>query len=205
MNHAGNEVDARLLVILQQGLPITARPFASIGEGLGLSEATVLERVRALFESGVARRFGAVFESGKLGYLSTLCAVDIPAGELEAATARISSHPGITHCYEREGHPNLWFTMTALKDELGLELARVSAALGTYEVLNLPALQKFKIEAVFGREKQNPRRTHPLPLQGGEQEGSKTIDSDPLQGGEQERSKTINSDPLLGGVGVGSS
>lgn len=154
MTTAENDVDARLLVILQRGLPITARPFARIGEELGLSEEAVLARVRSLFESGIARRFGAVFESQKLGYMSTLCAVDIPASDLEAAAARIASHPGITHCYEREGHPNLWFTMTALADDLHQELARASTALGSYEVLNLPALQKFKIEAVFGGNEQ---------------------------------------------------
>lgn len=150
MNTMEPDVEARLLVILQQGLPIATRPFARIGEELGLTEAAVLSRVRALFESGVARRFGAVFESHKLGYMSTLCAADVPDGELEAACARMVPHPGITHCYEREGHPNLWFTMTALREELTRELARISAALGPYALLNLPALQKFKIEAVFG-------------------------------------------------------
>lgn len=166
MNTVENEVDARLLVILQQGLPIASRPFARIGEALGLSEAAVLVRVRALFESGIARRFGAVFESQSLGYLSTLCAADVPDGDLEAATARIAPYPGITHCYEREGHPNLWFTITAPEEELGRELERVSAALGPYEVLNLPALQKFKIEAVFGSE-EHRRPARPPALQNG--------------------------------------
>lgn len=172
MKPTEQDVEARLLVILQQGLPITARPFAHIGQQLGLSEEGVLARVRALFESGVARRFGAVFESSKLGYMSTLCAADVPAAELEAAAARMAPHPGITHCYEREGQPNLWFTMTALADELRQELDRVSAALGPYEVLSLPALQKFKIEAVFGKSEagrgprvatKESRPTTPLP------------------------------------------
>lgn len=144
-------VDADLLVVLQKGLPIEPRPFAVIGSALGLSEDDVLQRLRVLFETGVARRFGAVFDSRSLGYDSTLCAADVPAGDLEAAAARIHPHPGITHCYERQGHPNLWFTLTAPKDSLPGELARISEALGPYGVLNLPALQKFKIEAVFGK------------------------------------------------------
>ena len=162
MNTAENTIDQKLLVILQQGLPIVARPFARIGEALGLSEETVLERVRGLLESGIARRFGAVFESQKLGYQSTLCAADLPADDLEAATARIAPNPGVTHCYEREGHPNLWFTLTAPAEALQQELARISAALGPYEVLNLPALQKFKIEAVFGRDGQGSDTRKPL-------------------------------------------
>jgi len=154
VNTAETTIDAKLLVILQQGLPLVSRPFSEIGKGLGLSEAAVLERVRSLFETGIARRFGAVFESRNLGYLSTLCAADVPAAELEAAASRIAPHPGITHCYEREGYPNLWFTMTAPAEALEQELGRASAALGPYEVLNLPALKKFKIEAVFGRQEQ---------------------------------------------------
>ena len=144
--------DNKLLVALQKGLPLVAHPFAQVGEKLGLSEETVLTKVRELFATGVARRFGAVFDSHSLGYQSTLCAAEIPAAELEAAVARIVSHPGITHCYEREGHPNLWFTMTAPAAELLPEIDRVSKAMGSYEVLNLPALQKFKIEAVFGQD-----------------------------------------------------
>ena len=107
-----------------------------------------------LFATGVARRFGAVFDSNSLGYESTLCAADVPAMDLETAVARIVAHTGITHCYEREGTPNLWFTMTAPAAELLQELERISTALGPYPVLNLPALQKFKIEAVFGRNEE---------------------------------------------------
>ena len=143
--------DAQLLVALQKGLPLVARPFAQIGQDLGLSEEAVLAKVHDLFETGVARRFGAVFDSNSLGYTSTLCAADVPTAELETAVARIVAHTGITHCYEREGTPNLWFTMTAPAAELLQEIDRVSKALGPYPVLNLPALQKFKIEAVFGQ------------------------------------------------------
>jgi siroheme decarboxylase len=147
-------VDADLLFILQKGLPLESNPLAVVGEKLGLTGEDVLGRLRHLFETGVARRFGAVFDSRSLGYESTLCAVDIPATDLVAAVGRIQPHPGITHCYERQGHPNLWFTLTAPANDLLPELARISNALGSYRVLNLPALQKFKIEAVFGQSSQ---------------------------------------------------
>ncbi|MFZ4393989.1 MAG: sirohydrochlorin cobaltochelatase [Kiritimatiellia bacterium] len=151
MQPTTDPADAQLLVALQKGLPLVARPFAHLGSALGLTEEAVLTRVRNLFATGVARRFGAVFDSRSLGYESTLCAADVPEAELEAAVARIVPHPGITHCYAREGHPNLWFTMTAPAADLLPEIADVAAALGPYEVMNLPALRKFKIEAVFGQ------------------------------------------------------
>ena len=163
MKTTEDSVGGRLLVALQEGLPLVPRPFARVGAALGLSEETVLVRIRTLFETGVARRFGAVFESRSLGYESTLCAAEVPARDVEAAAARIAPHPGITHCYEREGHPNLWFTLTAPAEELKAELKRVAAALGVYDVLNLPALQKFKVEAVFGRSEDNQAPPSPSP------------------------------------------
>lgn len=146
-----NKREKDLLLALQSGLPIVSRPFARIGEKIGLTETDVLRLVREFFDQGVARRLGAVFDSRSLGYDSTLCAADIPERDLEATAARLAPHPGITHCYQRDGHPNLWFTLTAPAEELSRELARVAETIGPCDLLNLPALQKFKIEAVFGR------------------------------------------------------
>ncbi len=150
--------DRDLLIALQRGVPLERRPWAALARTLGLTEAGVLRTVRELFESGVARRFGAVFDAQSLGYRSTLCAADVPESALEAAVARITPHPGITHCYQRDGHPNLWFTLTAPDGELDGELARVAGTLGGYAVLNLPALRKFKVEAVFGQSEDGPLR-----------------------------------------------
>lgn len=170
MKKNSDSTEARLLVALQKGLPFVPRPFAAVGRDLGLSEEAVLERVRTLFDSGVARRFGGVFDSASLGYASTLCAADIPAADLDAAAARIAPNPGITHCYEREGRPNLWFTVTAPAPELASELDRIGGMLGAYPILNFPALRKFKVEAVFGQEEQSaapqtgaPAQRPPLP------------------------------------------
>lgn len=151
MTEDADKTNARLLVALQKGLPIESQPFAGVGAAFGLSGDEVVARVRGWFDEGVARRFGAVFDSRSLGYSSTLCAADVPVDELPAAAARISHHSGITHCYERDGRPNLWFTLTAPADGMAAEFARVCTMLGPYEVLNLPALRKFKIEAVFGK------------------------------------------------------
>ena len=154
-----------LLIALQRGIPLVRRPWAAMGQAVGMTETEVLLGVRDLFTRGVARRFGAVFDARSLGYESTLCAAGVPAGELEAAVARIVSNPGITHCYEREGHPNLWFTLTAIAEMLRPELERVTAALGAFDVLDLPALRKFKIEAVFGssEDSQAPLPRAPSP------------------------------------------
>ncbi len=63
-----NTAQPELLLALQHGLPLVPRPFAALGEPLGMSETAVVDCVTALFECGTARRFGAVFDSRTAGH-----------------------------------------------------------------------------------------------------------------------------------------
>ena len=130
-----------LLVALQRGIPIARRPFSELGETLELSEAEVLGALRTLFDENRARRFGAVFDVRRLGYLSALCAVDVPQAEVEARAAALTPYTGITHCYVRGWPPelprdtpaagggvhvpNLWFTLARLDGLFQQELAEI--------------------------------------------------------------------------------
>jgi heme b synthase len=149
MNGERGKAERTLRVALQRGIELVERPFAALGREVGMTEEAVVENVRGLFAEGLARRFGAVFDSRRLGYGSTLCAVDAPAHDLERAAAVLAPHPGVTHCYEREGHPNLWFTLTARVDRFRDELRALGSALAPYPVLDLPALRRFKVEVVL--------------------------------------------------------
>ena len=51
--------DRRLLDALQMDFPLSPRPYAVIGEQLGLAEEEVGRRVQALRERGVIRRLRA--------------------------------------------------------------------------------------------------------------------------------------------------
>lgn len=148
-NHSQSGTGQQLLIALQRGIPVARRPWAEIGLAAGMSEADVLQAGLDLFKRGVARRFGAVFDSRRIGYASTLCAVAVPAGNIEHAAALLKPNPGITHCYEREGSPNLWFTLTAPADKLDLELGRIGEILKPCPILNLPAIRRFKVEVVL--------------------------------------------------------
>ena len=148
--HTTNDtVQPELLVALQRGLPLVGRPFAAIGDRVGASETAVMNCVAAMIERGAARRFGGVFDARSLGYDSTLCAADVPERSIEEVAARLAPHAGITHCYEREGRPNLWFTLTAPNERIDVERAQIAEVLCPFELLDLPALRTFKIEAVF--------------------------------------------------------
>ena len=109
-NHM-DATDKRILDIIQTGFPIAPRPYAVVGEQVGLTEAETLSRVRALKGKGIIRRIGANFQSAKIGFKSTLCAASVSAEKLDAFIAVVNAHPGVTHNYLRDHPINIWFTM----------------------------------------------------------------------------------------------
>src|SRR6478672_2925874 len=97
-------IDEDLLDLIQNRFPLVAQPYAAFAEELGCDEATVIERIAHLRESGKIRQISAIFDTRKLGYRSMLAAAKV-AGDQEAidrAAAVFSAHPGVTHNYLRD-------------------------------------------------------------------------------------------------------
>ncbi len=180
---AWDEQEAAALVALQRGIGLTERPFASLGASCGLSEEAVLALVRRLFAAGDARRFGAVFDSRRLGYRSALCAMTVPQARMREIAAKAAAIKGVTHAYERgwpaglpadlpggpEGKswPNLWFTLATPSAEFEGELERLRAECQPFAIHALPATRRFKIDVVFDvrtrdRDERVERRLPPV-------------------------------------------
>ena len=148
----------RLLAALQQGIPFCRRPFEALADEVGCDEADVLSFLDECREQGLVRRFGAVFDTRRLGYRSALCAAAVSPGELDAVAERITSLSGVTHCYERTpsainlqpSAPNLWFTLSYPADIFAAMADEVAARLKPYEVHVLPATRRYKVDVVFG-------------------------------------------------------
>jgi DNA-binding Lrp family transcriptional regulator len=144
--------DRKILDVIQSNYPISARPYADVGAQVGLTEAEVLARVRALRQKGVIRRIGANFSSQVLGWQSTLCAARVPEDKVEAFVAEVNRHPGVTHNYLRQHSYNVWFTFIGPSMEaVRAALAEITQATGI-PVLNLPAERLFKIKVDFAME-----------------------------------------------------
>jgi len=144
------ELDARLLDILQESLPLTATPFADVAGRLGIPPRQVLERVEALRsgERAPIRQISAIFDSKSLGYQTTLVAAKVEENQLPRAVAAINAHPGVSHNYRRDHAYNLWYTLAVGPDSrLGLQktadmLHRQSGAIATRL---MPTIKLYKI------------------------------------------------------------
>lgn len=99
-------LDYRLLAALQDGLPLSSRPYAQISEQLGIDEQQVLERLRRLRQQGIIKRLGVVVKHRQLGYRANAMLVfDIPDSEVDAMGRRISRYAFINLCYQRPRRP----------------------------------------------------------------------------------------------------
>jgi DNA-binding Lrp family transcriptional regulator len=139
-------LDRELLNAVQWSFPLEPRPFAALGERLGITEPEVRARVARVKELGVLRQLSAIFDTRALGYGSALVAAKIEPGRIDEAAAVVSAHPGVSHNYKRNHAYNLWYTIAvppgdSLDDHIEV-LHRESGALVTRK---LPTLKLYKI------------------------------------------------------------
>ena len=158
----------RLVNAWQRGFPLTPRPFAEVARASGLDEGEAIARFAQLRSRGLIDRIGPVFRPNTVG-ASTLAAMAVPPGRLEAVARQVSAHAGVNHNYERENPVNLWFVATA-PGAAALQnlLAAIEDETGV-AVLRLPLLEEFHIDLGFDLEDYAvpraapPGRIAPLP------------------------------------------
>ncbi len=145
-----DDIDKKILNIIQKNFPLTAQPFQVIAEKAGVSEDEALTRIAQMKEEGVIRRIGAVFDSRKLGFASTLCAARVPEETLQDFVAVVNAYPGVTHNYRRRHAYNVWFTFIAPDEEtLKTSLEEIRNRTGISDILDLRVSRTFKIDASF--------------------------------------------------------
>ncbi|MBC8230071.1 Lrp/AsnC family transcriptional regulator [bacterium] len=142
--------DKKLLNLIQSDFPITSEPYKEIGIKLGISESEVIQRLTNLKTNRIIRRIGATFNSKKLGYQSTLCAMKVPEERLDEVAKLVNSYPGITHNYLRNHDYNMWFTLiTESENKQNDILQEIQEKSGITDLLNLPAVRFFKVRVDF--------------------------------------------------------
>jgi DNA-binding Lrp family transcriptional regulator len=141
-------IDRSLLQDFQRGLPLAPRPYAAMGERLGIGEDEVIERLERLSQSGAVSRVGAVLRPHAVG-ASTLAAMAVPPARLEAIAELVNSYPEVNHNYQRDHHLNLWFVVATDTAEAVQGVLDDIARRAGIAVLDLPLEQDFHIDLGF--------------------------------------------------------
>ena len=135
--------DKALIDALQDGVPVTARPFGDVAERLGLDEEALIERLRTLVDGGVLSRFGPMYDAEALGGAITLCAMKVPDDDFDRIAEQANGFAEVAHNYQRDHALNMWFVVAAETPErLRQVIAEIEARTGL-KVLDLPKEEEF--------------------------------------------------------------
>ena len=141
-----DDLDRQLLNRIQSDFPLVVRPFAELGQPLGLSEDETIARIEALKAGRIVRQISAIFDTKSLGYKSSLVAMRVDPSHITEAARIINGHPGVTHNYERNHQYNLWFTIAVPPtSDLEAVVQRIHELAGAEVTRVMYTLRLFKI------------------------------------------------------------
>jgi DNA-binding Lrp family transcriptional regulator len=143
-----DELDKRLLNLMQGSFPLAPRPYASVAAAAEITEDEAMDRVSRLVRERIIRQITPIYDTRALGYGSMLVAAKVDPTHPWASAKIINSHPGVSHNYLRNHEFNMWFTLAVESDsKLGLEgtLDVLQKLTGAESIRQLPTLQLFKI------------------------------------------------------------
>ena len=104
-----SDIERRLIAAIQDGLPLVPRPYARVGEAIGLSEEEVIGHLYRMIRIGAIRRLGVIVRHHELGYRANAMAVwEVPEGQVRSAGERLATLPFVTLCYQRPRRPPDW-------------------------------------------------------------------------------------------------
>ncbi len=97
-----SEHEKSLIGALSDGLPLVSRPYALIGEQVGMSEAEVIEALSRMQVDGRIKRFGLIVRHHELGYKANAMTVwDIDDDKVAEVGRCFGNFDFVTLCYRR--------------------------------------------------------------------------------------------------------
>jgi len=104
-----DEIDRRIVLATQSGLPLTLQPYHAVARQVGVSPEEVMARMRRMIETGMIRRIGAVPNHYVLGYKANGMTVwDVPDERVDELGERVGALDFVSHCYHRPRHLPEW-------------------------------------------------------------------------------------------------
>lgn len=101
--------DRRLLAALREGLSLTARPYAVVGDRAGISEAQVIERLKRLLREGVIERMGVIAGHHAPGLDSNALVIfDVPRHRADMVGERLAQVAWVNQCYRCIQRAPVW-------------------------------------------------------------------------------------------------
>ena len=103
------QLDRRIVLATQAGLPLDARPYHWLASELGVEPDVLMERFRVMLNEGRIRRIGGVPNHYRLGYSANGMSVwDVPDEDIRDIGKQVGELDIVSHCYHRPRHLPGW-------------------------------------------------------------------------------------------------
>ncbi len=138
-----DELDRRIINILQQGFPLSEEPYADVAAQLGTTEKDLLNRLSRLLEDKTLTRFGPMYDAQKLGGAFSLVAMQVPEKDFEQVSAVVNGYPEVAHNYQRDHEFNMWYVLAT---ETAQQIDKVNGEIEQrtgLKVYNMPKLDEY--------------------------------------------------------------
>ncbi|MDR1159732.1 MAG: Lrp/AsnC family transcriptional regulator [Syntrophomonadaceae bacterium] len=116
-----NEMEKRVLKLLQKDIPLTPRPYEQIAGELGVTEEEVAACIKKLCDRQIIRRIAGVLRHRKAGYsFNAMVVWQVSAGQADDKGIILALFPEVSHCYLRrtpKEFPYQLFTMVHAKSQ----------------------------------------------------------------------------------------
>lgn len=129
--------DRRIIAATQGGLPLVPEPYAALAATLGMDEAALCDRLRAMQAGGVIRRIAVAPNHYALGMVANGMSVwDVDDAAIAELGPRVGALDFVSHSYERpRALPDWRYNLFAMihgtsRDEVEEKRARIAALLG---------------------------------------------------------------------------
>jgi len=145
-----DELDKKIIGLIQGDMPLDPRPFAAMADRIGISEDEFINRIKSMIESGVIRRFGATLYHKEAGIRSNaMIAWLVPYERIEETGKTLAGFKEVSHCYQRmpqkDWKYNLYTMIHGISDDDCKAIARrMSQQAGIEEYLLLFSEKEFK-------------------------------------------------------------
>ncbi len=105
--HALDDRDKRLILALQQNLPLATQPFDDWAKQANCSVVELLAAAQRFLDRRQMRRFSAVLRHRKAGYSANVMTVwDVPQTDIERVGRIMAKSAAVSHCYQRPVYPD---------------------------------------------------------------------------------------------------
>jgi siroheme decarboxylase len=145
----GDDARAAICRIIQGDIPREVRPYARMGEMVGITEREVIDTVRDLVAQGLIRRFGAILRHREAGVTANAMVVwAVPPWQSEDVGSVFSRFAEVSHCYERTpafaGRYTLFTMIHAVSGGVQAVVEKMKEASGIADCLVLESVEEFK-------------------------------------------------------------